>query len=88
MRAKLIADGVIGSNAYVVIAGPANTYSHYVIIFSFNSILLFIDYFVERSRPVRNTPSNAMRAPPLFSDNVRYPFLLQCPSYLNLIYSE
>lgn len=30
MRAKLIADGVIGSNAYVVIAGPANSYSHYV----------------------------------------------------------
>ncbi|KIJ26619.1 hypothetical protein M422DRAFT_38146 [Sphaerobolus stellatus SS14] len=30
MHAKLIADGVIGSNAYVVIAGPANTYLHYV----------------------------------------------------------
>ena len=30
MRAKLIAEGVLGSNAYVVIAGPANTYAHYV----------------------------------------------------------
>ena len=32
MRAKLIADGTVGQDAYVVIAGPANTYSHYVII--------------------------------------------------------
>ena len=30
MRAKLISEGVLGSNAYVVIAGPANTYAHYV----------------------------------------------------------
>ncbi|ETW74738.1 hypothetical protein HETIRDRAFT_391411 [Heterobasidion irregulare TC 32-1] len=30
IRAQLIAKGVIGQNAYVVIAGPANTYAHYV----------------------------------------------------------
>jgi len=30
VRAKLIANGVIGNDAYVVIAGPANTYGHYV----------------------------------------------------------
>ncbi|KAI0764296.1 Neutral/alkaline nonlysosomal ceramidase [Trametes elegans] len=30
VRAKLISEGVVGDNAYVVIAGPANTYAHYV----------------------------------------------------------
>ncbi|KAG8680803.1 hypothetical protein FRC08_016049 [Ceratobasidium sp. 394] len=30
VRAKLISSGVIGGNAYVVLAGPANTYAHYV----------------------------------------------------------
>jgi neutral ceramidase len=30
IRARLIADGVIENDAYVVIAGPANTYAHYV----------------------------------------------------------
>ena len=30
IRARLIADGIIGQDAYVVIAGPANTYAHYV----------------------------------------------------------
>lgn len=30
VRAKLIAEGVLGDDAYVVIAGPANTYAHYV----------------------------------------------------------
>ncbi|CDO72669.1 hypothetical protein BN946_scf184985.g88, partial [Trametes cinnabarina] len=30
LRAKLISEGVLGDNAYVVIAGPANTYAHYV----------------------------------------------------------
>ncbi|KAL0572394.1 hypothetical protein V5O48_009572 [Marasmius crinis-equi] len=30
IRAKLISSGIIGSNAYVVVAGPANTYAHYV----------------------------------------------------------
>ncbi|KAL4262414.1 Neutral ceramidase [Pleurotus pulmonarius] len=30
LRAKLISSGVIGSDAYVVVAGPANTYAHYV----------------------------------------------------------
>jgi neutral ceramidase len=30
IRAKLISSGVMGDNAYVVVAGPANTYSHYV----------------------------------------------------------
>ena len=30
IRAQLISQGIIGSNAYVVIAGPANTYGHYV----------------------------------------------------------
>ncbi|KZV99360.1 Neutral/alkaline nonlysosomal ceramidase [Exidia glandulosa HHB12029] len=30
MRAKLIKEGVIGEDAYVVIAGPANTYAHYI----------------------------------------------------------
>lgn len=30
LRAKLISSGIIGSNAYVVIAGPANTYGHYI----------------------------------------------------------
>ncbi|KAJ3559863.1 hypothetical protein NM688_g75 [Phlebia brevispora] len=30
VRAELIASGVLGDDAYVVIAGPANTYGHYV----------------------------------------------------------
>ncbi|KAI9508374.1 Neutral/alkaline nonlysosomal ceramidase [Russula earlei] len=30
IRARLIVDGIIGEGAYVVIAGPANTYAHYV----------------------------------------------------------
>jgi len=30
LRAKLISSGVLGSDAYVVVAGPANTYGHYV----------------------------------------------------------
>ncbi|GLB38061.1 putative neutral/alkaline non-lysosomal ceramidase, C-terminal [Lyophyllum shimeji] len=30
LRAQLISSGVLGSDAYVVIAGPANTYAHYV----------------------------------------------------------
>ena len=30
VRAKLISQGVIGEDAYVVLAGPANTYAHYV----------------------------------------------------------
>lgn len=30
LRAKLISSGVLGSDAYVVVAGPANTYAHYV----------------------------------------------------------
>lgn len=30
MRAQLIAEGILDERAYVVIAGPANTYSHYV----------------------------------------------------------
>ena len=30
VRAQLISDGVLGEDAYVVIAGPANTYVHYV----------------------------------------------------------
>lgn len=30
VRAKLISSGVIGNDAYVVLAGPANTYAHYV----------------------------------------------------------
>ena len=30
VRAKLIANGIIGNDAYVVVAGPANTYAHYV----------------------------------------------------------
>ncbi|KAF8726187.1 hypothetical protein AX14_007956 [Amanita brunnescens Koide BX004] len=30
LRAQLISSGVLGSDAYVVIAGPANTYGHYV----------------------------------------------------------
>ncbi|KEP52903.1 neutral/alkaline nonlysosomal ceramidase [Rhizoctonia solani 123E] len=30
VRAKLISSGIIGEDAYVVLAGPANTYSHYV----------------------------------------------------------
>ncbi|EGO00524.1 hypothetical protein SERLA73DRAFT_178361 [Serpula lacrymans var. lacrymans S7.3] len=30
MRAKLISEGILGEDAYVVIAGPANTYAHYV----------------------------------------------------------
>ncbi|EJD38694.1 ceramidase [Auricularia subglabra TFB-10046 SS5] len=30
IRAKLIKEGAIGDDAYVVIAGPANTYSHYI----------------------------------------------------------
>ena len=30
VRAKLISEGVLGDDAYVVIAGPANTYAHYV----------------------------------------------------------
>lgn len=30
LRAKLISSGVLGTDAYVVVAGPANTYAHYV----------------------------------------------------------
>lgn len=30
LRAKLISSGILGTDAYVVIAGPANTYAHYV----------------------------------------------------------
>jgi len=30
VRAKLISSGVLGSDAYVVVAGPANVYAHYV----------------------------------------------------------
>ena len=30
VRAKLISSGVADDDAYVVIAGPANTYAHYV----------------------------------------------------------
>ncbi|KAF7964697.1 hypothetical protein HWV62_4059, partial [Athelia sp. TMB] len=30
VRAQLIAEGVIGEDAYVVVAGPANTYAHYI----------------------------------------------------------
>ena len=30
VRAELISRGIIGDDAYVVIAGPANTYGHYV----------------------------------------------------------
>lgn len=30
LRAKLISSGVLGSDAYVVVAGPANTYAHYI----------------------------------------------------------
>ena len=30
VRAKLISSGVIGDDAYVVLAGPANTYGHYI----------------------------------------------------------
>ncbi|KAI0319280.1 Neutral/alkaline nonlysosomal ceramidase [Amylostereum chailletii] len=30
LRAELIGQGIIGEDAYVVIAGPANTYAHYV----------------------------------------------------------
>lgn len=30
VRAKLISSGIIGNDAYVVIAGPANAYGHYV----------------------------------------------------------
>ena len=30
VRAKLISSGVLGADAYVVVAGPANVYAHYV----------------------------------------------------------
>lgn len=30
VRAQLISSGVIGEDAYVVLAGPANTYGHYI----------------------------------------------------------
>ncbi|PCH35497.1 hypothetical protein WOLCODRAFT_80219, partial [Wolfiporia cocos MD-104 SS10] len=30
VRAQLISSGIIGDDAYVVVAGPANTYAHYV----------------------------------------------------------
>ncbi|KAH8097107.1 Neutral/alkaline nonlysosomal ceramidase [Cristinia sonorae] len=30
VRTKLISEGIIGQDAYVVIAGPANTYGHYI----------------------------------------------------------
>lgn len=30
IRTQLIANGIVGDDAYVVIAGPANTYAHYV----------------------------------------------------------
>jgi hypothetical protein len=30
VRAELISSGVLGQDAYVVVAGPANIYSHYI----------------------------------------------------------
>ncbi|KAJ7072962.1 Neutral/alkaline nonlysosomal ceramidase [Mycena amicta] len=30
VRAKLISEGILGEDAHVVVAGPANTYSHYI----------------------------------------------------------
>ena len=30
VRATLISSGILGQDAYVVLSGPANTYSHYV----------------------------------------------------------
>lgn len=30
VRAQLISSGVLGQDAYVVVAGPANIYSHYI----------------------------------------------------------
>ena len=30
IRAELISSGILEDNAYVVVAGPANTYAHYV----------------------------------------------------------
>lgn len=30
VRAELISSGVLGADAYVVVAGPANVYAHYV----------------------------------------------------------
>ncbi|CCM06034.1 uncharacterized protein FIBRA_08280 [Fibroporia radiculosa] len=30
LRAQLISSGVVGEDAYIVVAGPANTYAHYV----------------------------------------------------------
>lgn len=30
LRAKLISSGVLAEDAYVVIAGPANAYAHYI----------------------------------------------------------
>lgn len=30
VRAELISSGVLGADAYVVVAGPANTYGHYI----------------------------------------------------------
>lgn len=30
VRATLISSGILGPDAYVVLSGPANTYSHYV----------------------------------------------------------
>jgi hypothetical protein len=30
VRANLISNGIIGDDAYVLIAGPANSYAHYV----------------------------------------------------------
>lgn len=30
LRAKLISSGVLGSDAYIVVAGPANVYAHYI----------------------------------------------------------
>lgn len=30
MRAELISSGILGEDAHVVVAGPANTYAHYI----------------------------------------------------------
>lgn len=70
MRAKLIADGVLGHDAYVVIAGPANTYAHYVIT------LTMVVHSDGNSMPCcrlpqeKSTRYNDMKEAPRSSDNV------------------
>jgi hypothetical protein len=70
MRAKLIADGVLSENAYVVIAGPANTYSHYVMTTLPGSTRVLTLSFSGRLPHEKSMLYNDMKAALRSSENV------------------